>query len=345
MKRIYYNMSLSAIICCVSLAFCACASSGAPGWTRNPYSVYDKQTDVAVVGVAGNRQDAEKKAFANLVAYFGQSVKVDEKLIESYKEAERKGITTSFGSTDFDSAIVIAAGMDSLVGAEISDVWDDGKGSVYAVAVLNKAKAIQTYSNLVTTNKEMIDKLVKIPEKNKNTLDGFARYKFASTVADINITYGNLLSQLGAPEFAKGLRNGDDYRLESFNITKLIPVGIVVKNDKSDRIKDTFAKVFSDLGFRSGGNNSRYVLNVKIVTSPVNMPDSPYKWIRIELSANLTDTGYRGTVLLPYSFNSREGHSTQANAENAAYLEAERKIKEEYKDILSNYLSNLLPQK
>ena len=348
MKHIHYNMSFVAVICCVFLVFFDCASTGsngAPGWTRSPYIKYNKQTDVAVVGTGGNRQEAEKKAFANLAAFFGQSIKIDEKIIESYQEAEKNGITTSFGSTYAESSITTAAGIDSLVGAEIGDVWDDGKGLIYAVAVLNKSRAAQIYPNMIKANKEMIEKLVNMPDEDKSTLDGVARYKFAAVVADINISYGNLLSSIGVPELAKGLKKGGDYRLEAENIIKTIPVDIVVENDKSERVCGAFAKVFSDLGFIIRGNNPRYALKVKIIISPVEIPASPHKWTRIELSANLTDIGQRRVVLLPYNFSDRTGHSTQLEAENRAYIEAERRINEEYKNLLSGYLSRMLPKK
>jgi len=340
------GMSLALVIC-ASLAFSSCASSGGasggPNWTRNPYNKYNKKTDVAAVGTGNNRQDAEKKAFGNLVAVFGQSIKVNEKLIESYQEAVKGGVTSSIGKTSYDSTISTAAGMDSLVGAEIGEVWDDGKGTVYAVAVLNKEKAIQTYSNMIKSNKEMIDKLVNMSDKEKYTLDGFGRYQFAAIVADMNISYGNLLSQIGAPKLAQGLKKGNDYRIEATNITKDIPVTIKVNKDRDGRIAGAFAKAFTELGFKVGGN-SRYVFNVNIV---ITSTGSQVKKAKIKLTANLTDTGQKGrTVMPPYTFDlTGEGDFTQSGAEDLAFRDAEKKINKEYKQELSNGLSRMYQTK
>jgi hypothetical protein len=183
-----------------------------------------------------------------------------------------------------------------------------------------------------------------MPAADKNSLDGFARYQFAATIADVTFSYGNLLSHIGAPLFAQGLKKGDDYRLEAQNITKAIPIGITVKNDKSGRIQGAFAKVFADLGFRSGGTNARYVLTVDISTSPVELVNQTNKFTRIELTANLTDTSVNA-VLFPFNFASREGHATQSEADNRAYTVAVRKISEEYPQLLNNYLSQLVPKK
>jgi len=340
---------------CLLLAFFACmtanaqnksgSNTGAPDWIRDPYKKFDQKTDVAAVGVGNSRQTAEKDALGKLVAIFGQSIQVDEKISTSYREAVESGATASWSeNTAINNSIVTSAGMDSLVGAEIGDTWFDGKTNYYAAAVLNKTKALQAYSNMIRVNQAMIDNLVNMPAADKNSLDGIARYQFAAMIADITFSYGNLLSYIGAPSFAQGLKKGDDYRLEAQNITKAIPVGITVKNDKAGRIQGAFAKAFADLGFRSGGTNSRYVLEVDITASPAEFANQKNKFTRIEMTANLRDTRLN-TVLFPFNFNSREGHSTQSEADNRAYAAAERTINEEYRDLLNDYLSQLLPKK
>lgn len=362
-----------AMIFVLMLAFCAClgfaggssdsgkskdsstgASSGGsaarannqPDWIRDPYAKFDKQSYVAARGNGNSLQAAEKSALGNLVAVFGQSIMVSDVITTSYQQAISSGVIANWSeNTNVDSLIATSAGMDTLIGAEIGDSWDNGKGEYYALAVLNKTKALATYSNMIQSNQAIIKNLVgNLSEAQKNSLDGFARYQFAATIADISISYGNVLSVIGAPAFARELKPGDDYRLEALNITKTIPIGITVKNDKSGRVQGAFAKVFSEMGFRSGGSGSRYILNVNIIVSPVDLPANPNQFVRMELSADLVDTA-SGVVLLPYNFNERQGHNTVSEAENRTFLEAERKIARDYKDLLSNYLSQLLPRK
>jgi len=340
---------------CLALIFAACTSvppaqnSGvfnaiAPGWVRDPYAVFDKQIYTAAVGSGSSRQAAEKDALGKLISIFGQSIQVDQKVSASYKEAVVNGAVSLSEGTAIDSVVTTSAEMDSLIGAEIGDVWEDGRGSIYAAAILNKTKAAIVYSNLINSNQLTIENLVNIPTVEKNTIDGFARYQLAAAIADVNFSYGNLLAQIGFAGFANGLKKGDEYRIEAQNITKTIPVGIVVANDKSGRLQSAFAKAFSALGFRSGGSGSRYILNVDVAVNPVDLPANQNKFARIELNANLSDTS-TGSVLLPYSFNSREGHSSMAEAENRAYMAAEKKINEDYAGILTEYLSGLLPKK
>jgi len=318
------------------------STGGEPDWVRDPYKKYDKQVNVAAVGSGNSRESAEKSALGNLVGVFGMSIQVDEKISESYAEAVKNGAAAQWSqSTTINSNIITSAGLDSLVGAETGDVWYDGKGVYYAVALLNKAKAAQVYTDMIKANQAMIDNLTAMSEAEKNSLDGYARYKFAAVIADISVSYGNLLSVIGRPQ---NLKRGDDYRLEARNIVASIPVGLTVKNDKSNRIQGAFAKALSQLGFRSGSGSSRYILDANIVTSPVDLPGNLNVFTRIEVNADLKDTS-TGVVLVPFSYNSREGHTSQTEADNRAYAAAERKINEDYAALLDDYLSSLLPKR
>jgi len=315
-----------------------------PAWVDSVDSVYGKAQYVAAVGYAADRAMAEKNALANLTAFFGQSIKADQTITNTYQEAVRNGVTT--GWTDnlaVQNTIKTSASMDTLIGAEIKEVWFDSRSTHYAAAVMEKTKTAQLYTEMILANQNIINNLITMSPAEKNSLEGFSRYQFAATIADINTSYGNLLRLIDAAVPA-GLVSGNEYRLEAQNITKAIPVGVTVTNDKAGRIQGAFAKSLSELGFRSGGNNARYVLRVNITVSPVDLPNNPNKFARMELSANLTDTS-AGAVLLPYNYNNREGHNSQAEAENRLFLSAERKISEEYTKLLSDYLSNLLPKK
>ena len=325
------------------------SSGNLPDWVRDPYTRYNRQAYVAAVGNGSSRETAEKNAFGSLVSGFNMRIQVDERVSTLYQQAVRNGIIAYWSENSaVGSMISIQAGLDSLLGAEIGDVCNDNSG-YYAVAVMNKANAIRIYSDLVGSNQTMISNLVDMPLAEKNTLEGYSRYQFAATVADMMVPYVNLLSVIGGP--VQGFKRGDDYRLEALGIIKAIPVAIRVQNDRSNRIEGAFAKVLSDLGFQSSVNSSpaspatRYALDTNIVTSVVEFPNDVRKWTRIEVSANLVD-GSTGAVLLPFNFYNREGHpASQSEADNRAYMAAEQRINEGYAKLLSDYLNQLLPKR
>ena len=319
-------------------------SKDKPAWVDSVDAVYSRQLYVAAVGYAADRAMSERNALGNLTAIFGQSIQADQRITNTYQEAVKSGKTAGWSDTvDMENTIKTSASMDTLIGAEIKEVWFDSKSTYYAVAVMEKQKTAQLYGDMIKANQAMIGNLTNMNQTEKNTIEGLGRYQFAAVAADINLTYANVLNVIGAP-VPQGLKRGDEYRLEAQNIARAIPVNIAVKNDKSGRIQGAFAKSLSELGFRSGGNDSRYALNVDINISPAELPNNPNKFVRMELRADFTDTS-QGAVLLPYNFNNREGHNTVAEAENRAFLAAERKINEEYSKLLNNYLSQFLPKK
>jgi hypothetical protein len=289
---------------------------------------------------------AEQNALANLVAFFGQSVQASTEASTAYYEAIKSGVTTDWTQNQsVQSSVRSSASMDNLIGAEIRGRYNDALNKTwYAIAVMDKARTIQVYSELIRANHEMITNLTTMSQEEKNSLDGYSRYQFAAIVAEMNTVYNNLLKVIGSSSPVE-LVSANTYRVEAQNITKQIPILVRVKNDKAGRIKSAFEKAIIGMGFRSGGNNSRYVCEVDISMSPVDLPNpNNNKFVRIELTADLTDTSNE-TILMTWNFNQREGHVNLSEAEDRAMRFAENKVNTEYKGYLNTHLGQLIPKK
>jgi len=314
-----------------------------PAWVNSIDSEYPRTQYVAATGFASSRAMAEENALAALASFFGQSIQVERNAISAYRQAVVNGVTDGWIDTvEMNSVIKTSALMENLLGAEIKEVWFDSRDTYYAAAVMEKARSARIYNELLRANLNIIKNLVTMTSAEKNTLNGVIRYRFAAVIADINVPYGNIVRLLDAlpPD---GITGGNYYRLEAQNIIRAIPVSITVTGDRRDRIFGAFAKCFTDLGFETNAGGSRYVLNVSVTMSPVDLPSNPNYFTRIELAANLADKNL-GLVLLPWNLNSREGHVTQAEAENRAVAAAERSINDEFGSLLSDYLSQLIPR-
>jgi hypothetical protein len=319
-----------------------------PVWVNSPYSKYDERQYIARTGSASNPEDAEKNALSNITSYFGVSISDNQRISTVYDEAVRTGVAAQWSeTTNVQRTISTSTALDALVGAEIRDTWTDGRGTYYALALMDRARTAVIYNDMIRANKAMIDNLVAMPQATRNTIEGFARYQFAAVIADINVSYSNVLKVLGVAPAAEIVR-GDDYRLEAANITRTIPVRVVVQKagnvDTSRRIENAFIKALTDYGFRTGGVNSPYTLEVSLTLTEVQLPNQQNKYARYEISANFIDSGL-GIGLHSFSINGREGHLNLPEAENRAIAAAERRINEEYKDSLSEALTSLLPRK
>jgi hypothetical protein len=115
-----------------------------------------------------------------------------------------------------------------------------------------------------------------------------------------------------------------------------IPVDVRVSRDVDGRFKAVFANAFTGLGFRTGGSNSRFVLEVTVKFEPA--PQNKYFNTRYTIGAVLRDTRNK-SELLTYNIADRESHpSSQAEANNRAVIGAVRRIEEEFPGILKEHL-------
>jgi hypothetical protein len=317
-----------------------------PAWVSAPDMVYNRAAYVAAVGYGPERGAAEKNAFAALTALFGQTIQGEQIAATKYSEAVLNGAVDSWSeNTEITNAIKTSAELESLIGAEIKDYWYDGKTTHYAAAVMERAKTAVLYRDMIRTNEQIIANLVTMPDQVKNSLDGYSRFIFAGTIADANRAFANVLSVVGNAGIDPGaMKKGDEYRLEAVEIAKKIPVRVTVTNDSADRIRGAFVSAITQAGFRAGTGNSRYLLDVSVALSPVDLPNQSNTFVRYTVDAKLTDQE-TASILLPYNIGGRSGHLTAVEAENRAYSDAVRSINETYGDRLSAYLAALLPEK
>jgi len=313
-----------------------------PAWVNDPYVVYKKDQFVAAVGSGANRSAAANKALAELVAIFGRSVNSTFTTVTNYTEAMDKGVVSVSESVNVRDQIATAASMNNLVGAEIGNVWDSGKGTFYVAAYLYIERTIAIYSDMIILNNQNIDMLTTMSNAERNTLDGYARFKLASQIAGINSNYAGIVNQLGGNTAILKIKTPESLNVEASNIIKNVTVTIRVRNDRVNRIQDAFAKVLGSEGIRTRGNNPLYSLEVDVNTSEVSFANNPNKFCRIEVSANLIENS-TGASLLAFNFNDRIGHTSYANAEAQAFVSAEKIIAERYSERLSEFLDSLIP--
>ena len=313
-----------------------------PRWVDDPYTVYPRDRYFAAVGSAATSDEAQRKALAALTAFFGQSVRSDFSTVTMYTEAVQRGIVTVSENTRIRDEVTTAASMDTLVGAEIGSVWDNGRGVIFAAAYMEKQRAISVYSDLIAINNRNIELLTEMSDAEKNPLDGYARYKLAAFISNINANYSNVISLAGGSAASLNIRSANLFNLEASNIIKNITVSVVVNNDRSGRIRDAFAGVLAAEGMRTRGNNPLYTLEVRLDMGEVTFPNNRNVFCRFTVSANLVENA-TGAVLFPFNISDRAGHSTYENAQAAALTLMERTIAARYPGALREYFASMLP--
>lgn len=342
------------VVSCVLWSLFGCGgtppakTSGAgPDWVYNPSAVYPENTYISAVGYGVDRESAEKNALGALASIFGQTVKGETLASYKYSEAVRDGVISINEGSAIDNAVKTSFEMQTLIGAEIKDRWFDGKDTHYAIAVMDRLQSSLLYSELIESNLQVIEHLLDIPLNDRYSFDAYARYDLALIVANANSAFLNVLSVLN-PAAAMGLRDDirqeDVYRLEALSIAQNIPLRLMVQNDRDGRIGSAFSSVLADRGFKIGEDTSRYVLDVAVTLSKVDLPQNPNTFVRYIVNADLRDTENNITIF-PYSISGREGHTSLSEAENRALRMAEENIRESYGAALDGYLTQLSSNK
>ena len=354
MKKFFKGILILSFVCSLVFASCAGSPSGGssgggkssggsqPVWITKPSSVYPESQYVVATGEGKTAEEAQHKAKANLLQIFGMKLADESVISDTYSQ------TTINNKTDWSETVssarrISASAEGILAGCEIKEQWKSGNNH-YALALMEKAKTVSIYNDIVKRLSQVINEALNIP--NKNTIDGYSRHKIAAMLAkDIDSCVNVLRFVGGTASVPAGLKSEKDYLVDANNIIKSIPVNVVITRganlDGEGRIQSAFAKSLGAVGFRTGNASSPYRLEVTLALSPVELAGQTNKFARYEITANLIQVSTSQGVVPAYSINGREGHTTESEAQQRAVRAAETKINNEYKELLEESLSQL----
>jgi hypothetical protein len=294
---------------------------------------------LAAVGSGSARDAAEKAALMNLTSIFGQSITGELTTNYTYSQAVEASSSAWSERTDMAQAVRTSVAMDTLIGAEIKDVWRSPGGQWYASAIMDRAKTGMIYMELINQNLGTITQLTSLNAAEKQSFDGFINYYQAATLADANAVFANVRSVISPGSMAgEQLKTGNDYRLEAARIARNIPIAVIVENDRQNRLRGAFSETLTRAGFRTGGNDMRYVLTAALSMEERVFENNPYRLIRYVLDANLIDTS-TGEVIFRFSINDDVGHTSLSEAEARAVRSAETRINNDYLNALGMFFA------
>jgi hypothetical protein len=314
-----------------------------PAWVDNPYADYKENLYIAQTGHAATRSDAEKDALSKLASVFELSVKSDFITDTVYSETILKGKLVVSEYTTVRDTIITASLMDRLIGAQIVNIWEGPRGTVYALAHINKQRTVAIYSELIRINQISIENLIRMNEDEKNTLNGIARYKLAAQIAEMNKKYANVILVAGGQIAELEIKNAVLLYDESANILKDISISLYVEGDRNNRIRNTFARVLNNEGFRIQETNSFYTLRVTLDLNEKIYPTSRYKFCKYVLNASLVDNN-SVSDLFQFRFEDEEGQNTYELAEDDAIRITERRINGQFPAEFKEFLRKLIPE-
>ena len=329
-----------------------------PDWFRNPYTalLVDRQTYLTGRGLSNSYDVARSNAIRELAAIFGQDIQAVQILYERFRKTVNNDYIVWTEDTYLRNTARITTNMDNLIGAEIRYYTRDDMGHYFVLAVLNRAIAAQEFTERIRANQEIINMLTTMSANEGNSFIRIQLYEQAAVFTQMNFYYGAMLRVTNRPwptTIPTTLPRGDIFHQRANEIRRTILIGINVNNDRGRRIQHAFASFFSEQGFRIGGTNSRYVLEVDIDFQTSNeggqrefstgvvltMPNRWYSEIRG--SANLIDTA-TNTISFSYSFFACKGERRYTNQQAAESSAVNRAVSIINVEFINNLASNSL---
>ena len=347
MRKVTLRGAICLLLSAGSIAFAAKKPAAAPmpEWVNAPATVYPNASYITNVGYASDRESAEIKALQGLAAVFGQSVKSDSEASQRMIQAKADGKVATASVTAFSQNIKRSVDVDCLIGVEVKEFWlEQSTSTWYAIAVLDKSKALQIYSDMISKNAAAIDTVLSSSSKGQLTLDGYAVYDFAEDIALENENHLKKLSVI-QPNAVAALKSycpsSKDYHAKKVEIAKQIPLCVLVDNDVDGRIGAAFSAAIAAAGFRGTFDaTARYSLVALLTFEKSDSTDGKTTRCRYNVESFILDTE-TGEKVAPFSFSGREGHVSYDEAKNRAVKALEAKVKSEFDKTFAGYLKNI----
>lgn len=338
--------------------FAGCASASAdkgsapesvPEWVSVPKKVYPADRYFCHVGKSKDKSEAELLALEGLAAVFGQDIASAGTFSSRMESAAAAGTVAVVQSKSTQSDIVRTVDIKALAAAEIKEYWTDGENTVYALAVMDKAKASALYTSIISRNNEEIERLLSCRADDAYSFESYACIDFAREIAALNEVY---LSRLSVADFSAFCAIKDKCRTQAelsaqlVDVARQIPVYIHFENDSGGRCAAAFAKAFNSFGFRtSQEKNERYSFSGRLNFSEAAPKDKSSVQCLYFLEASLADTAFAQN-LLSSSFNGRSSGNSYDAAVNLAFRAIESKASGSFAKELSAFLQGVrIPEK
>ncbi|GMO47368.1 MAG: hypothetical protein Pg6C_09540 [Treponemataceae bacterium] len=312
--------------CCGALILAGCATTSsavtagganAPRWVLSPGAEYSNDSYLTAVGWDKTRASSEANAKAELVRTIRQTVQTQTTTAVSF--AENNGAFTE--SRSAESEVSTFANLE-VAGLVIKETWRDRDGTYYSLAFLDRNDAGRYYRTVIQKNTEVIDSLIAYASSNQERFDSYSALKRALNLALENDENLYLLSAINPGMYSLVKPDyGSSQSVAEFSKRVLgkIRIAVSITGDEGGAILSAFIKVLTDAGFNpSLASQGNYPYTLKITANIENVGlVGRYETVRWTLDAALTDV-VNGKVLLPYTVNGRESHTTQAEARRRA---------------------------
>jgi hypothetical protein len=302
----------------------------APDWVYSVPADYPDSAYLTAVGYASTREGAESNAVASVGRTIRQTIQAQTVAQEGFTQSDGNYST----NTAFSGTVNTSADLQNISGVTIKEVWNDGKGTVYAFAVLDRNESGRFYRTQIEKNAEVINSQILYASDNAESFEAVGALGRATKLAEENAESLNILSAVNPMMYRLvSLDYGSAEKVREFSqqIFERIQIAIVISGDKNNLVGSAFAEAITAVGispqFAQTGVYP-YVLKVNVIFEDVGLVGN-YQAVRYVVDTALTDVR-NSKVLLPLTISGRESHINQQEAQTRAYRTIQSEVAKQF---------------
>jgi hypothetical protein len=322
------NKTISLAVACAALLAAGCGSAakkggpvststGArPDWANAGESMdYPRAAYVTGVGNADDESAADERARGEVAKVFSADVSVVSTVNESEANSNKNGAESHSWSNEVAQKVRTAT-QKVLEGVEIVARWKDPTGRYYALAVLNKGKALQA----VTEKSAEIDKEgTQYQAALAAATEPFARAKAAAKLLALSKAQASLAADsriLGGGSLP-GVFDAASVRTQAAAALAALNVVVAVTGDGADSVQTAVVTGLNAVGLsaKEGAAGDKADLTASALVSLQEQDAGDRRWKRYRAGATVTlADGRTGQIFSTFDVTAREDATDPSEA-------------------------------
>ncbi len=283
-----------------------------PSWMDSPYDkAYDEATYLCAVGSGSTRQRAVDAALSSLSQVFNAQVKsVTEVTSLSTAATDMQGNVTFTDASEMLEMGSVTSETDQIIGAEVVNVHTDELGRVYARVALHRKQTADLYQGKI---RDLATSIAQQRMALAKSADPLRQYVVLLGVRDLARQQQSLLDQIQVLLKQPQQQVFSPIQRELTALAQAISIRVMVDADaqSSTALQSAFEKGLQNLGFQVGDAQAASTLAVTYRVEPLVLADSPYRYARYVLTAQLKGAG---ATYVSYEKTEREAAMAEADA-------------------------------
>ena len=324
-----------------SASGCASLSTGSatPRWLDELYDKqYSEDTYLCAVGSGSSREKAVDAALSSLSQVFNSQVNsVTTVSSLSTARTDAMGEVRFTEQSEMMDKGTVSSSTDRIVGAEVVNTYIDANARTYVRVALHRKRTSDLYQ------KEINELDLSIMQAKRNLItvnEPLERYFILSKAVSFARKQQNLYDQIQV--LLKKSQNSTLIPLERelAAIASSVKIAVTVDSlEDHQMIFSAFSQKLVELGFSVVplDANPTAFLDLQYACTPLELAESPYKYARYTLSAQLTSGS---STLFSYQKIEREAAMSEAEAQKKALAQATTSAVAEFFTLLQQTLGD-----